>query len=110
MTESQLLHDVRLALGREPDLVLWRNSSGAVETNGRWQTFGLCKGGSDIVGILAPAGRWFCLELKSERGRLTEDQKLFAALVRRLGGFCATARTVDEARAALERARAGAKE
>lgn len=107
MKESAIQYAVRVALGREPDLALWRNSTGAVEVGGRWQRFGLVRGGADLVGCLGPTGRWFCLECKTDRGRLSEDQKLFGALVQRLGGFWAVARSVDEARDALERARRG---
>lgn len=108
--EATISHDIRLALGSEPDLVLWRNSTGAGEVEGRWQSWGLCKGGADLVGMLGPHARWFCLETKSKRGRHEDDQKLFAALVRRHGGFYALARSVADARAALERARAGGNE
>lgn len=105
--EAKLSAEIRLALGREKDLVLWRNHTGAAEVRGHWQKFGLCVGSSDLVGILGPLGRFFGLEIKTPKGRLSEDQRLFAALVRRLGGFCSVARSVEEGRAALDRARRG---
>jgi thiamine pyrophosphate-dependent acetolactate synthase large subunit-like protein len=62
------------------------------------------------VGILGPRGRWFCLEVKSDTGRTTEEQQRWAAMVRSMGGFAAIVRTPEEAREALERARAAASE
>ena len=112
MKESRVQDEIRLALGLEDDLVLWRNNVGVAQfDNGSRVAYGLAPGSADLVGILAPSGRWFCLELKRLKGgRVEAEQKLWHALVRRMGGFCAVVRSVDEARAALERARTGATE
>lgn len=112
MTETDLMQAIRLALGRERDLVLWRNNVGVARPHPdqRPVRYGLCVGSSDLVGILAPAGRFFALEIKTPTGRATTEQGLFLALVRQRGGFAAIARSVDDARAALERARAGGSE
>lgn len=104
MTESQLQQQIRLALGREPDLVIWRNSVGVAETNGRKQRFGLCKGSADLIGI-GPGGRFFALEIKTLTGRIRPEQQLFVDLVNRRGGFAAIVRSVDEAWQALTAAR-----
>lgn len=123
-TESQILRDIRAALGREPDVKLWRLSQGgAVSRSGQTYRAGLSvNGASDLIGILRytedsgygsgpmSTGRFIALEVKTDRGRLRREQVLFLELVRRLGGFAAVVRSVDEARAALERARAGASE
>lgn len=127
MNESQILAAIRKDLGREPDLVLWRLSQGGAVTRGG-QTYraGLSvNGASDLIGMLtvdcpgaALAGwdtptcvaRFFALEVKAPRGRLSDEQTLFLALVRKRGGFAACVRSVEQARAALERARRGASE
>jgi len=106
--EARILADIRVALGREEDLTIWRLSQGAGRlASGRWDRFGLVPGAADLIGILAPTGRWFALEVKSPRGRLTEEQRLWGALIQQRGGFWAVVRSVDEAREALERARKG---
>ena len=114
--ESGLQAEIRLALGRDPTLVLWRNSTGTAShlnphTN-RTTTvrYGLAVGSSDLVGILSPAGRFIALEIKTATGRVRPEQAQWLALVRSRGGFAAVVRSVDEARAAIERARAGASE
>ena len=109
MTEAEILRAVRLAVGQLPGVVVWRNSVGvATYRDGRIMPYGLAKGASDLLGILAPQGRFLALEVKSAAGRLTDEQALFLALVRRCGGFAATVRSVPDALAAIERARAGA--
>lgn len=104
MTESQLQQEIRIALGREPDLVLWRNSVGVAEVDGRKQRFGLCRGSADLIGI-GPGGVFFALEVKTQRGRIAPEQQLFVDLVNRRGGFAAIVRSVDDARQALVAAR-----
>lgn len=108
MKEREVLHDIREALGLEHDLVMWRNNTGMLrDERGTPVRYGLAIGSSDLVGILGPSGRWFALEVKTETGRLTVEQIRWIELVRRMGGFAACVRSVDEARAALGRARLG---
>lgn len=111
MSEQQIQNDIREALGREPDVCLWRNNVGAPETlDGRRHHYGLPRGSADLVGILGPQGRLFCLEVKAPRGRLQPHQAAWLDVVRRFGGFAAVVRSVDDALAAVARARAGARE
>lgn len=111
--ERTIQHDIRLALGLEPGLVLWRNSTGhAVEFdkrgNKREFDYGLCVGSSDLIGCLA--GRFIALEVKRPGERPTQQQVAFLNVVRFNGGFGAVVHSVDEARAAIKRARNGAVE
>lgn len=119
MRESKIQYDIRLALGQERDLVLWRNAAGAVrDTTGKVVgRFGLVVGASDLIGIhtiragaLDPdalVGRFCGLELKTDSGRLSAEQERFLNLVRVRGGVAGVARSLDEARAFLERLRRG---
>lgn len=106
--ESRLLQDVRLALGREPDLVLWRIQPGGIHDSTGRPIHTAPTGIADLCGVLAPHGRWFCLELKSQRGRTTPEQEQWGRLLIARGGFYAVVKTVAEAVAALSRARGGA--
>ena len=121
MSEIHIQQAIRLELGKLPDLVLWRNSTGVTQDEERKRRYGLCVGSADLVGILrmplvvagvdgASIGRWIALEVKSARGRTSPEQDKFLSLVRRMGGFAAVVRSVGEAIAAIERARAGASE
>ena len=114
--ENVIQAQVRLALGMEPDLVLWRNHTGGSEEYDhktdtvRHQRFGLAPGSADLVGILAPTGRFVAFEVKAFAGRASHEQVQWLALVRARGGFAAVVRSADDARAALGRARRGESE
>jgi VRR-NUC domain len=100
------------ALRREPDLLIYRQNVGAVKMpmgdgRERFVRFGLTKGASDLLGVLAPDGRIVAIELKSARGRTTPEQDAFLSGIRAFGGFACVVRSADEARAAIERARKG---
>lgn len=109
-SEALLLFTIRLAFGLEPDLVLWRlTQGGLVERPGgqRYRAGLSVNGAADLIGILAPSGRFLALEVKGARGRVHPEQAQWLALVRARGGFAAVVRSVEEARAALGRARRG---
>lgn len=114
MKEPQIQDAVRLALGKVNDLVLWRNNVGVAQHwNGReveTVKYGLANGSADLVGLLAPSGRWVALEVKAPKGRTTDEQGRWLALVRKMGGFACVVHSVEEALAALDRARTGASE
>lgn len=106
MSESRLLAEIREALGDARDLVLWRNNAGALRDDaGRQVRYGLAVGSADLVGILAPSGRLFALEVKTPTGRVSPDQVRWAKLAESMGAFVRTVRSVDEARKALADAR-----
>lgn len=113
MSEREIQHEIRLALGLEPDATLFRNQCGRYteERGGRKRViqYGLAVGSADLVG-LGPGGRFFAIECKTADGRLTDEQARWLRLVRNAGGFAAVARSSDEAMAALERARNGGSE
>lgn len=58
------------------------------------------KGISDIVGIYE--GRFLAIEVKSESGRLSSDQKVFLDDVKANGGIAIVARSVDDVERALK--------
>lgn len=105
MSEGQIQDAIRLALSDEPGLVLWRNNVGVAELRGARVRYGLAVGSADLIGCLD--GRFVALEVKTPTGRATPEQRLWLDLVRRHGGFAAVVRSVDEARAAIARARQG---
>ena len=107
MKENEIQNLIRVAVGQLPDVTIWRNESGVAEHMGRYVRYGLQKGSADIIGILSPGGRFLALEVKTPRGRTSKEQDLFLKLVRRRGGFACVVRSVDEAVAAIDRAKKG---
>lgn len=109
--ERDIQQSIRLTLGRETDLELMVNVVGLFDDGrGTKRRVGLGIGTPDLVGILAPLGRWFALEIKSSDGKLRPEQVVAIDRWRRRGAFVAVVRSPDEARAALDRARNGANE
>ncbi len=107
MSETKLVKEILVALSAEPDFICWRNNTGKLaDVNGRWVTYGLGVGSADIVGVLAPWGRFVALEVKTAKGKLRETQEHWQCAVLRRGGFCETVRSVEEAKNALEDCRA----
>lgn len=107
MSESDIQTAIRVRLGAEPDLMLMRNAIGAPLFAAH---YGLPKGSADLVGLIAPSGRFFALEVKTSTGRVRPEQVRWLAAVRRFGGFGCVVRSVEEALAAIERARRGESE
>lgn len=108
MSEGQIQDAIRLALTDEPGLVVWRNNTGVAEHRGARVRYGLAVGSADLIGCLD--GRFVALEVKAAAGRTSPEQRQWLDLVRRNGGFACVVRGVDEARAAIARARIGAHE
>ena len=109
MSESALVASIRLALGRDSRVVLWRNNTGsALQDFGsggmRPLKYGLCVGSSDLIGIVAPHGRLIALEVKTASGRVTREQQQFLSLVERMGGVARVVRSVDDALRAVDAA------
>lgn len=98
--------EVRLVYGSQPDFVVWRNSTGFAERDGRPIRFGLAVGSSDLIGM-APGGLFLAVECKLNSGRLSDGQRRFLELVYRLGGVAVVCRSADEARIQVQKIRAG---
>ena len=131
-SEREILQAIRIELGRRDDCLVFRNSVGVAQHDGRKQRFGLAKGSSDLVLAVTMPGRdavpsgspggWLsasavpsiarfaCIEVKTATGRVSREQEMFLHLVRRFGGFGAVVRSVSEAVEAVERCKSGASE
>ena len=110
--ETPIVQRIRLALGGRSDVRIFRNNVGKLEDrHGRWVTFGLCPGSSDLIGwrsvVVTPTmvGRrlalFVALEIKAPGSRTKpeqfEMQQAFQSAVRDAGGIAGEARSVEEA-------------
>lgn len=97
MTESQLQDQIRVALGMDPDVVLFRNNIGhATMRHGARVTFGVGgPGGADLIGMFR--GRFVAVEIKTATGRQSPEQRKFEALVKARGGVYVILRSVEDA-------------
>lgn len=107
--ETKLQQEIRLALGQESDLRLFRNQVGQLPDprTGRYVQFGLAKGSSDLVGfktievtpeMVGQKLAVFCsIEVKTPKGRLTTNQESWLKCVRSAGGIAGVARSIKDA-------------
>lgn len=101
MTEQALQQAILIALGSRPDLRIWRvNAGGSPGLRGGWVK-GAPPGHPDLTGILR-GGRWFGIEVKTEDGKQSEQQKRFEAMATGLDGLYAVVRSVEEAVATVD--------
>jgi hypothetical protein len=108
-SETKLQQEIRLALGTIPSLRLFRNQVGQLPDprTGRYVQFGLAKGSSDLVGfktikitpemINQEVAVFVSIEIKTERGKLTEVQQNWLQKVKSSGGIVGVARSIQDA-------------
>jgi hypothetical protein len=107
--ETDLQQRIRLALGTQPDLRIFRNQVGSLPDprTGRLVQFGLARGSADLIGwrtiVVTPkmVGQriavFTSLEIKTPTGRLTPVQRNWLSAVQQAGGIAGVARTVSDA-------------
>lgn len=106
MLEREILARVLLYAGSRAYARAWRqNTGGASYTSAgggrRFIRFGV-PGGGDISGILA-CGKRLELEVKTDTGRIREDQKNFGAMIQRMGGLYGVVRSEADAKELLDK-------
>lgn len=80
----------------QPNIVFWRNNTGVlIDKTGRPVRFGLV-GSADIIGIIAPHGRWLAIECKTATGKQRPEQKNFEAMIKKMGGVYILARSPED--------------
>lgn len=105
-TEASVLEKVTMALKTCGGVHVMRNTVGAVKKGGRYIRYGLEVGSADIVAIVAPHGRWLCIETKRPKGyEATEAQEKWLRTMRGYGAVVGVCRTAEEALRLVELAR-----
>ncbi len=115
LTESRIQAQVRAVLShRDSSTRVWRNTTGAGKLeNGQYIQWGLSVGSSDLVGIhrylIKPEdigtyiGRLFCVEIKTPKGRLSPEQKIWMKTIQDFGGISEICRSKKDAEELLKR-------
>tara|TARA_R100000458_G_C8131988_1_gene146641 strand:+ start:262 stop:615 length:354 start_codon:yes stop_codon:yes gene_type:complete len=113
-SETVIQQEIRLAVGREPHLRLFRNQVGQLPdpNSGRYVQFGLAKGSSDLIGFktieITPdmvgqkIAQFVSIEVKTAKGRPTPQQKNWLNCVASAGGISGIARSPEDAKKILE--------
>lgn len=76
------------------------NTGAARDQRGHFIRFGV-PGQADILGIIAPHGRVLAIEVKSQRGQQSQQQRRFQAMIEKFGGLYILARSVADVERAL---------
>jgi hypothetical protein len=107
--ERRIQRDIEIALGALPGVLVYANGTATIEKRAGGRTWrehtGLGEGTPDLV--VLDRGRVVGLEVKSETGAPEDSQLRVQAQWHRTGAFYAFVRSVDDALAALSRAREG---
>jgi hypothetical protein len=115
MSEASILANVRIALAKA-GVTIFRNQTGALrDRQDRLVRFGLCKGGSDLIGfrsvLVTPdmvgtrVAVFVACEVKDTDGRATAEQTNFLRTVLEAGGIAMLVRSPEEAVAGLVKLR-----
>jgi hypothetical protein len=83
----------------------WRNNTGVARNpeTGQHVRFGI-PGGSDLLCVVPPFGRFLGVETKAADGRQSKKQKVFEMAVKSAGGVYVLARTLEDVRRGYEEA------
>lgn len=97
--ETPIQQRILLALGALPGVRVSRNNNGALRApGGRLVRFGVFNpGGGDILGLMAPNGRFLAVETKRPGKEPDQQQEKFRDMVIELGGLYVVAHSVEEA-------------
>ena len=96
MKESDIQNEIRLALN--PYAIIFRTNVGKVKMkDGRFFDTGLPPGHLDLAGFRKSDGKAVYIEVKTNRGRLRDDQKKFIETVGQYDVIVGVARSGEEA-------------
>lgn len=101
MTEKQIQNLILLTFGTRHDMRIWRANVGVAQMGRRIVRFGV-PGQADLTGIL-PGGIRLEIEVKTNAGQQTAEQKNYQRIIERFGGVYVLARSVDDVWAAIGR-------
>jgi hypothetical protein len=103
MSEKEIQQRILLALGALPFIRCWRQQSGMFFTaTGQACPIGVI-GCADLRGVMAPYGTVIEIEVKSETGRQSEQQKKYQAMITAMGGHYLLVRSVKDCIERIER-------
>lgn len=96
MTEQELQQYILANLPK--NCRMWRSNTGGFVRQGQLIRYGLTKGSSDIIGFTQHEGIavFTAIEVKSEKGKLSKDQKIFLKIVKDFGGIAEVIRSKED--------------
>lgn len=97
LSESKILQEIRLSLSKA-GCTMFRNNTGKLQdARGRWVTFGLHTGSSDLIGYRNKDGKFVAIEVKRPGKNATAEQHNFIQQVKANNGLAGVAHNTMEA-------------
>lgn len=97
ITETDIMNQIRLALSAAGHMNFRGNVGKVKMADGRWFSTGLPEGFSDLFGFRKTDGRMFFIEVKTEKGKLRQDQVRFLNAMKERGAIVGVARSAEQA-------------
>ena len=108
LSEGDVRKNIELALNKQG--LVWVRPNQLYKgygEGGRYVNAGLGTGTADLIGLVLGPGRFFAVEVKLPKGKLSPEQKAFRDMIIRFGGYACVARTPEEACLHAKRASEG---
>ena len=98
-TEAEISASILLRVGGRKDVTAWKNMTGTARAlTAPFQVIQYGKkGSSDILGVMAPWGLFFGIEVKTLKGTQRETQSIFERAIKKRGGIYIVGRNPDDA-------------
>jgi hypothetical protein len=100
MSEASLQREILQKFGSRPNVRLWRANAGRAlvpTADGGLRPIQVnIPGCPDLIGFLAPSGRFLGIEVKAPNGRLRPAQEAFRDALTKAGGIYIVARSVED--------------
>lgn len=90
-TQNQIIRWLAL----HPQVRVFRQNTGVARHGKHVVRYGT-PGQPDLHGMVAPMGRYFGIEVKSESGRMSQAQKNYREMMLKMGAVHVTARCVED--------------
>ena len=98
MSESDVKHAIRVALGKLGWVSIYNNPVGVGFTkDGDRITYGLSVGSPDLVGFIRGSGKFLGIEVKTKSGRVSDDQRKWIDYATASGCVVGVARSAEDA-------------
>lgn len=96
MTEHELQNLIMLNLSK-CGCHVYRSNAGRIRTEDGRVIMLFPRGFPDLCGFRHSDGKFFCIEIKTQSGRLRDDQKKFGEMIKQYPVLYGVARSVEDA-------------
>lgn len=96
-SEGDVRQAIEIALNKQGLVRVRLNAQYSGPARGGYTRAGLGTGTADLIGYVLGTGRFFALEVKAGKGRVSPEQEAWLSQTNREGGYAAIARTPEEA-------------